>query len=471
MDQFLSQLAQAGLAIVLGVGGMVAYYFGTNLFIERFSDNVKTRVRPWLFVGPALLVLFAFLVYPAIRTFYLSFTDNNPRTNVEVRLPAGFEEQMQAEMVDRRRGSINEMETVNGFTVIDGRLREGFLTTVGAFVRDLADDNELFYFLYDKGQVQLRHTPGYDEEVLALVSSLGGVIDEDGMRPREGLSFVPFTLNTDQIPALQSGLEAIGGEDAFVASIQAGSRQNFVLDNYRWAFTDSRMLESFGNNLLWLILVPTFSTGLGLLIAILADRVKWESFAKALIFLPMAISFVGASVIWRFIYFYRPEGADQIGLLNAVITSFGGQPIAWLTVPTVNNIALIVILIWIQTGFAMVLLSAALKGVPDETLEAARIDGAGEIRIFFRIIIPQITSTIAVVMTTIIILVLKVFDIPYVMTSGEFGTEVLANVMYVQMFNASNFPRGSVVAVILMIAVLPVMYINIRRFQREEAMR
>jgi alpha-glucoside transport system permease protein len=247
---------------------------------------------------------------------------------------------------------------------------------------------------------------------------------------------------------------------------------NFVgLDNYDWAIHDNKLLESLGNNALWLLIVPFSSTALGLVIAVLADRVRWGAIAKSFIFMPMAISFVGASVIWRFVYEFRDTGETQIGLLNAIVTGLGMEPQAWITLPFWNDLFLMIILIWIQTGFAMVLLSAALRGVPDETLEASRIDGANEIQIFFRIMIPQIMGTILVVLTTITIVVLKVFDIVLAMTNGNFETQVLANYMYDWMFRGGNFGFSSVLAIIIMVAVIPIMIWNIRRFQAEEAER
>jgi alpha-glucoside transport system permease protein len=242
-------------------------------------------------------------------------------------------------------------------------------------------------------------------------------------------------------------------------------------DNYVWAFTTSTMFEAFRNNMLWLMLVTGFSVGIGLVIAVLVDRVRYEPLAKSLIFLPMAISFVGASVIWRFIYAFRPPGTQQIGLLNAVVTSLGFEPVGWLIERSINNFALIAIMIWLYTGFCMVLLSSAIKGIPADIIEAARIDGANELQIFWRIIVPTISSTIAVVSTTIIILVLKVFDIVWVMTSGNQGTEVLASRMIKEMFNYRNFGRGSAIAVILFLLIIPVMVYNIRRFREQEALR
>lgn len=248
--------------------------------------------------------------------------------------------------------------------------------------------------------------------------------------------------------------------------------ENFVgLANYVDLFTDKVMWQAFRNNILWLVLVTGVSVSLGLVIAVLADRVRYERIPKTLIFLPMAISFVGASVIWRFVYDYRPAGSAQIGLLNAVLTAVGFEPVGWLVERSINNFALIAIMIWLQTGFCMVLLSAAVKGIPDEIIEAARMDGASELQIFWRITIPMIRSTIVVVSTTIIILVLKVFDIVFVMTAGNQGTEVIASRMIKEMFNFRDYGRGSAIAVILLLAVIPVMVVNIKRFREQEAIR
>ncbi|WP_196156971.1 carbohydrate ABC transporter permease [Reinekea sp. G2M2-21] len=238
--------------------------------------------------------------------------------------------------------------------------------------------------------------------------------------------------------------------------------------NYVWAFTSDGFQSSIINNLLWLIIVPTMSTMFGLVIAYLTDRIWWGKIARTLIFLPMAISFVGASIIWKFVYDYRGPGSDQIGILNALVVAFGGEPKAWIAVPFWNNILLMVILIWIQTGFAMVILGAAIRGVPEDTLEASTLDGASELEIFFKIVIPQIWGTIVVVWTTITILVLKVFDIVYAMTNGQWDTQVLANLMYNEMFRNANSGTASTVAVILMIAVLPVMIYNIKSARETE---
>ncbi|NEO68628.1 MAG: sugar ABC transporter permease [Moorea sp. SIO3H5] len=248
--------------------------------------------------------------------------------------------------------------------------------------------------------------------------------------------------------------------------------QNFVgLDNYIFAFTNPNMGIAFRNNVLWLVLVTGFSVGLGLIIAVLVDRVRYEPVAKSIIFMPMAISFVGASVIWRFIYAFRPAGSEQIGLLNGIITSLGFEPVGWLVERELNNYALIVIMIWLQTGFCLILLSAAIKGIPKDIIEAARIDGASEWQIFWKITIPMIQGTIAVVVTTVVIAVLKVFDIVWVMTGGNQNTEVIASRMIKEMFNYRNFGRGSAIAVILLLVIIPVMISNIRRFREQENSR
>ena len=247
-----------------------------------------------------------------------------------------------------------------------------------------------------------------------------------------------------------------------------GGKEFVGIANYLWAFGDGEFLQSIRNNLFWLIIVPSLSTIFGLVIAVLADRVWWGTIAKTMIFMPMAISFVGASVIWKFVYDYRGPDGPHIGLLNAIVTGLGGEPQAWITLPFWNNFFLMAILVWIQTGFAMVILSAALRGIPEETLEAARIDGAGEFRIFFRIMIPQITTTIMVVWTTITIIVLKVFDIVLAMTNGQWDTEVLANLMFDWMFRGGgDFGRGSTVAIFIMVAVIPIMIWNIKRLRDE----
>jgi alpha-glucoside transport system permease protein len=247
---------------------------------------------------------------------------------------------------------------------------------------------------------------------------------------------------------------------------------NFVgFRNYIYAFTDRIMLEAFRNNLLWLVFGTSFSVGLGLLIAVLADRSRFENVYKSIIFMPMAISFVGAGVIWKFIYSYNGNSASiqQIGLLNAILIALGGTAQAWLQSQPWNNFFLIVIMVWLQTGYAMVIISSAIKGVPTELVEAARIDGATEIQAFFRIIIPYIQGTLITVSTTILIFSLKLFDIVRVMTGGNFGTNVVANEFYLERFTYGQAGRASAIAIVLLIAVIPIMIYNLRQFRESKA--
>jgi alpha-glucoside transport system permease protein len=256
-------------------------------------------------------------------------------------------------------------------------------------------------------------------------------------------------------------------------SFQNSDSTEFVgWSNYQWLFNDGEFYLTLRNNLLWLIIVPTLSTVFGLAVAVLADRAKFGTVAKSIIFMPMAISFVGASVIWKFVYHYNGEGDIQIGILNALVVALGGDPQFWLSIEIWNSVLLMVILIWVQTGFAMVILGAALRSVPEETLEAAIIDGANRRQLFFRITLPQIMPTVIVVWTTIAILVLKVFDIVLAMTNGQWETQVLANLMYDWMFRgAGDFGRGSAIAIIIMLSVTPIMAWNIYRFRKDEAGR
>ena len=255
-----------------------------------------------------------------------------------------------------------------------------------------------------------------------------------------------------------------------------------IFENYRHALTDeidfssagsfwsSFWKSSFGNNLKWIVVMTAGTVGIGLAYAVLADRVKYEALAKAILFMPMAISFVGAGIIWKFVYDYGTR-QTQIGLLNAIVTALGGQPVSWLSTPGINTYMLIIVGIWIWTGFCMTILSAALKSVPEETLEAARVDGASEWTTFWKIVVPIIMPTILVVVTTMVINVLKLFDIVYVMTGGNYGTNVIANRMYTEMYKNFNIGRGTAVAVILVLVIIPFIYFNIRRFMEQERIR
>lgn len=240
------------------------------------------------------------------------------------------------------------------------------------------------------------------------------------------------------------------------------------LDNYEQMLSEAKFWEALQNNLLWLLVVPAASTAFGLLAAQLTDRLAWGNIAKALIFMPMAISFVGAAVIWKLVYDARPPETEQIGVLNALYVWFSGNdPQQWLTIPFWNNFFLMVVLVWIQTGFAMVILSAALRGIPEETVEAAIVDGAGPFQIFFKIKVPQIMGTIVVVWTTITIVVLKVFDIVFALTNGQWETQVLANYMFDKLFRANDWGLGSAAAMVIMILVLPILVWNVYNARRE----
>ena len=324
------RLINALLAIVGGVGAALLLYWVLNKLVETFPAKWEERLKPWVFIGPAVAAIGLFLVYPAIRTFILSFAN------------------------------------------------------------------------------------------------------------AQSTAWVGFENYSDLL-----------GSEAF--------RQTLY------------------NTLLWIAVVPAVTVALGLGVAVLADRLgpQSEKLSKSIIFLPMAISGVGQATIWRFIYEARPEGEPQIGLQNAVWTALGFDPVAWLQVDTLhfNSFLLMIILIWAQVGFSMVLLSAAVKGVPVDTLEAARIDGANERQIFFRVIVPQIWATVITVFITVLISVMKIFDVVYVMTNGNFNTDVIAVNFFNELFRNGNNGRASAIVVMLMIAVLPVIIYQVRHFRAEEAAR
>ncbi len=324
-DYDMPQLVETILAIIWGVGGFALIYIILNLLTERLSDDWKQAIQPYVFIGPAIMILMWYLALPTFRVFWLSLQDR--------------------------------------------------------------------------------------------------------------------------------------------------SSDNFVgLANYLEVFRNSTLRTAFRNNLMWIVFGSSLSVAFGLLIAVLADRSSYEKAAKSLIFLPMAISMVGAGVIWNFIYEVKDASVPQIGLLNAIVTAFGGDPQAWTALfQPWNNFFLILIVIWLQTGFAMVLFSAALKGIPGELLEAARVDGATEIQVFFRIMIPYIMGTIITVSTTIILFTLKIFDIVWVMTGGQFDTQVIATQFYREYFTNRNFGYGSAIVIVLLIAVIPVMVYNLRQFNEREA--
>ena len=260
----------------------------------------------------------------------------------------------------------------------------------------------------------------------------------------------------------------------FINSFKDRSSTEWVgTENFESLLTDPGFQDTIFNTLLWIVVVPAACVILGLAIATLADRLgpKGEKLSKTTIFLPMAISMVGAATIWRFVYYAAPAGQPQIGLLNSVLGVFGADPVAWLQQSQFhfNSFMLMVVLLWSQVGFSMVLLSAAVKGVPVDTVEAARIDGASERQIFFKVVVPQIKGTIITVYITVLIGVMKVFDIVYVMTNGNFNTNVLGNEFWNQLSTNFNNGAAAAIVVILMIAVIPIMWYQVRHFKAEEA--
>ena len=324
------RLINALLAIVGGVGAALLLFWILNKLVEMLPTKWEERLKPWVFIGPAVVAISFFLIYPAVRTFILSFAN------------------------------------------------------------------------------------------------------------AQSTAWVGTENYTD----------LLGSED---------------------------FRQTLYNTLLWIAVVPAATVAIGLGVAVLADRLgpQSEKLSKSIIFLPMAISGVGQATIWRFIYEARPAGEPQIGLQNAVWTALGFDPVAWLQVSTLhfNSFLLMVILIWAQVGFSMVLLSAAVKGVPVDTLEAARIDGANERQIFFRVIVPQIWATVITVFITVLISVMKIFDVVYVMTNGNFNTDVIAVRFFNELFRNGNNGRASAIVVMLMIAVLPVIVYQVRHFRAEEAAR
>jgi alpha-glucoside transport system permease protein len=328
-DDDANRLVVVGVAVVLGVVGVFFVFWALDQLVDVLPSRVREGVRPYVYVGPAIVLLSVFLIYPVVNTVILSFKDAN-------------------------------------------------------------------------------------------------------------------------------GAETVG------------------LDNYEFVFTDTSMLRSLRNTAGWMILVPAVAVTIGLAFATLADRLRrGEAVAKSLIFLPMAISFVGAAVTFRLIYSYRPAGfGTNIGLLNGVWQGLGNDPVAWLNQRPWNNLLLMVIMVWMQTGFAMVVLSAAIKAIPDEIIEAARIDGASEMQVFRHITIPSILPTVVVVTTYMVINALKVFDIVFAMGNAETnGTEVVAERMIRWFFVSSHDGRASAIAVVLFLAVVPVMVWNIRKFREQELIR
>lgn len=302
----------------------------------------------------------------------------------------------------------------------------------------------------------------------AAVGLLLFLIDKAPKKGRDVVQLLAFILPT--LILLAIGLIYPALRTSFAAF--ANSDGKFIgLENFVWAFTQPAGLLSLRNTVIWVVLVPLLSTSIGLAYAVFIDKSKGERFFKALVFMPMAISFVGAGIIWRFIYEYRAAGSDQIGALNQIVVWLGGEPVRWLQDPPANTLLLIVVMIWVQTGLAMVILSAAIKGVPIEQMEAAELDGTNAWQRFRNVTVPGIRSALVVVVTTVSIATLKVFDIVRTMTAGNFETSVVANEMYTQAFRAGEAGRGSALALILFLLVLPIVLYNIRVMRQQKEIR
>ena len=344
-----------------------------------------------------------------------------------------------------------------------GRLLVSIFVPVVAFIVLWAG----FLFLKDSG------APKVVIVLVAIVWGIGGVALlyvvanwlTEKLPPAWQRRILPFVFVGPAIAILTFYLLVPAFLTAWESLFNATGSKFVGLDNYVYSFSNPEMVTAIRNNVLWLVFGTLFSTGLGLAIAVLVERSRLDRLAKTLIFLPMAISFVGASVIWRFVLLFQPAGQPQVGLLNAILSGFGIGPVSWLTGEPLNTILLIVILIWGQTGFAMVIIGAALKGVPDEMLEAGRIDGASEWQVFRRLIVPTIWPTIVTVATTIAILTLKIYDIVTAMTGGNFNTQVIATLMWKQAFTFFDAGRGAALAIILLVAVTPVIWYNLRQFR------
>jgi alpha-glucoside transport system permease protein len=267
------------------------------------------------------------------------------------------------------------------------------------------------------------------------------------------------------------GLLYPAGRTALQSVLDANSAGFVGLDNYIRMFTQPDLVVVLRNTLLWVVITPILATAIGLVYAVLVDRTRFEAVAKALIFLPMAISFVGAAIIWKFVYAYRPDqqNIQQIGLVNQFLVWLGFEPVNFILIEGWNNLLLIVVMIWIQAGFAMTILSAAIKAIPNDIIEAARLDGVGGLRLFFYITLPSIRPAVVVVITAISIAVLKVFDIVRTMTGGQFGTSVVANEFYVQSFRLSDLGMGSALAMILFVLVVPIVIYNVRQMRKVDA--
>ncbi len=307
----------------------------------------------------------------------------------------------------------------------------------------------------------------------AFAAAVGLILFLADRAPKKGRDFLQ--LSAFLLPAgilLTVGLIYPAINTTVLSFFNRNSQEFVGFDNFVWMFTQPSIQITLINTLIWVALVPTLSTIIGLAYAVFIDKARGEKILKSLVFMPMAISFVGAGIIWRFMYEYRAEGfSEQIGVLNQIIVWVGGEPQQFLQNSPWNTFFLIIVMVWIQTGFAMVLLSAAIKGVPVEIIEAARLDGANAWQQFWNVTVPGIRGTLVVVVTTISIATLKVFDIVRAMTGGNFDTSVVANEMYTQAFNRGEFGQGSALALVLFVMVLPIVVYNVRVMRKQKEIR
>ena len=304
----------------------------------------------------------------------------------------------------------------------------------------------------------------------AIVVLLFILAERTSVKAQEWAKYLIFLVPA--VALLVIGLIYPAIRTLILSFMNADSDEFVGMDNYVWAFTRPEILQVLTNTAIWVFVVPTVSTFIGLVIAYLTDRMKTAAVVKSLIFMPMAISMVGASIIWKFVYDFEPNLKKvDIGLLSSLSKAVGITPPNWLLENPLNTFLLIVVMIWIQTGFALVVLSAAMKNIPDEVVEASMLDGASQLKRFVQITVPMIRSSIVVVLTTITIGVLKVFDIVRTMTGGNFSTNVIANEMYSQTFRSLNYGTGSALAIILFLGVVPIIWYNIRQLRLERTER
>lgn len=302
-------------------------------------------------------------------------------------------------------------------------------------------------------------------EAQLVAASTSGAPLPARRKPREGMFAFFFLLPT--LLLLMIGLVVPAIRTTLLSFMDAGSNNWVGLSNYGWLFSEDSIVRVLINTLIWVLLVPLVATSFGLLYAVMVDRARFEAVAKSLIFLPMAISFVGASIIWKFVYAYRGDEQEQIGLLNQIVVSLGGEPKQWLLESPLNTFLLIVIMVWIQAGFAMVVLSAAIKAIPADIVEAARLDGVTPWQMFWRITMPSIRPALIVVVVTLSIATLKVFDIVRTATNGNYDTSVIANEMYNQAFRYGQNGQGSALAVFLFVLVIPIVIYQIRNLRQQ----